>query len=407
MDKLSNDLRHPSADWLLQHDSDYPVGPTALQVGGLTLLCDYDCRLDDHNGKAMLCQKMKLFRKAGAAVFSGEGAFPGAGGSTTLRQTIRYAANHARITSDWHWHRGGLIQDACEQGSFFLPGTWRKVFLFPAPADLEQGQTPGWQALPENGVLEFSPLPLLLICANDSGQQLEFGLGDDLWRSIQGLVPQARQILRLTNSRRGLLCQRCIAVAGADQPPLQPEAREYRFTSYLAWSAPALVRPAPDPHRYRPLSFTASGELVRQELLACGDCPSLSLDFRTLPLPRQARRSGDGEICWESKVTQKYVRRIIRQLADYAPQGALLISGGMSPGLCLDGVHCSRRGPTPHWDLLAILDVSTWMRQRLGEQWEIDILQPEPWQSLVSLSCLGASNGFRLLEDRDDDEEEE
>ena len=405
MEKLSNDLRHPSADWLIQHSSDYPVGPTALQVGGLTLLHDYSCRLDDQNGKNMLCQKMKLFRKAGAAVFSGEGGFPGSGG-ITLRQTIRYAANHARITSDWHWCRDGLIKDACELGSFFLPGNWQKVFLFPAPADLEQGKTPGWQELPKNGVLEFSPLPLLLVCVNDSGQQLEFGLGDDLWRSIHGLFPQARQVLRLINSRRGLLCQRCIAVAEAEQP-LQPEVREYRFTSYLAWSAPALLRPAPDPHRYRPLSFTARGELERQELLSCGDCPSISLDFRTLPLPRQARRSGDGEFCWESKITQKYVRRIIRQLADYAQQGALLIRGGMNPGLCLDGVHCSRRGPTPHWDLLAILDVSTWMRQRLGEQWEIDILQPEPWHSLVSLSCLGASNGFRLPADQDGEEEEE
>ncbi len=404
MEKLSNDLRHPTADWLIRHRSGYAVGPTALQVGDLTLLRDFACRQDESSGEMMLNSRQKLFRKAGAAVFSGEGIFSGPGGPS-LRQTIRYAANCARITSDWQWRRGGQIKDACEQGSFFLPGLWRRLFLFPAPSALEQGALPGWQELSPHRVLEFSPLPLLAICENDSGQQLEFGLGDDLWRYLQGFVPQAQQILRLTNSDAGLHCQRCLAVAEPGEEPLQPEAREYRFTSYLAWSAPALLRPAPDHQRYRQLSINEQGELVRQELLDCGDRPAVSLDFRKLPLPRQAKRSGDGENCWESKITQRYVRRIIRQLAEWTPAGALLIQAGMSPGLCLDGVHCSRRGSAPHWDLLAILDVASWMRQRLGEQWEIDIVQPDPWRNLVSLACLGASNGFRVPTSSDDEQE--
>ncbi len=403
MDNLSNDLRHPTADWLSQHNSRYPVGPTALQVGEQVLLRNYNCRHDEIDGAALLTQRMKLFRKGGAAVFSGEGTFPGKNGNS-LRQTIRYAANHARITSDWHWCRGVQIKDACELGSFLLPGTWRRLFVFPAPADLEKGQLPGWQELPAKGELEFSPLPLLVVCENDSGLQLEFGLGDDLWRWMNGLVPQAKQVLGLSNTSEGLLCQRKIAVYEQGEL-LQPEARGYRLTSYLAWSAPALAVPEASQRVYRPLSFTAEGGLNRQELLDCGDFPAISLDFRDLPLPHQAKRTGDGENCWESKITQKYVRRIIRQLADYATCGSLRISAGMSPGLCLDGVHCSRKNPTAHWDLLAILDVTAWMRQRLGEQWEVEIIQPEPWQNLVSLSCLGASNGFRLPDDHSDDED--
>ncbi|MFA6931884.1 MAG: hypothetical protein WCT05_16290 [Lentisphaeria bacterium] len=398
-----NEIQHPTGNWLVQHDLQRAGGPQLLQADEKPLLKNFHCRYDDMSDDLLVADKVRLFRKGGAAVFSSEGHFP-FGAEIALRQNIRYAANHARITTDLRWKKGAGLKQNFAIGSCELPGCWEKVLVIPA-----DGSTHAWQELSVGNSCTFSPLPLALVFCNQQGQRLEIGTGDDLWRWDNGLTPPelpAKGSIKILVQAESLLFQRIMDLnSGAEE--LFPAARDYRFTSYLAWSAPALqAEKFPLPEDFTPLKADRKEGLTRQQLLACGSPPAISLDFNQLQLPDQAKHTLQPGICWESKITQRCVRRLIRQLAEYSTEGFLLITGGMTPGLCDDPVHCSRKKITRHWDMTAILDLVSWTQQRLGNGWQTRVLQPAPWNELPSLSCLAALNGFRLPTELANDNEE-
>jgi hypothetical protein len=397
------DIQHPTGNWLARHDLNQAGGPLILQENGTTLLENFHHRYDDLAGDLLVPDKVRLFRKSGAAVFSSDGHFP-FGAELALRQTIRYAANHARITTDLRWKKGASLKKEMAIGSARLPGKWDKVLVLQA-----DGEPPSWQALTPGTFQRFSPLPLSLAFRNQQGQSLEIGTGDDLWRWQNGLLPQAQSdapYIELSIQSDGILLQRLVTI-NPNEEECFPEPRDYRFTSFLAWSAPALEQDAGPLHEPIALEIRRHEGLSRKQLLDCGNNPCVSLDFNQLELPRQAKHSLGQGYCWESKITQKSVRRLIRQLADFSKTGYLQITGGLTPGLCDDPVHCSRKNKTLHWDLSAILDLTSWTQQRLGDGWTVNVQQKPPYKQMPSLSCLAAPNGFRLQNDNNDQEDDD
>ena len=82
------------------------------------------------------------------------------------------------------------------------------------------------------------------------------------------------------------------------------------------------------------------------------------------------------------------LKRIIRQLAASSQTGCLRIRG-LTPGLCLDGSHCAKKGEKLHWDLHSILTFTAWASNCLGEDWKIAFAPTNGWQAeLPSLTGL-------------------
>jgi hypothetical protein len=395
------DIQHPTGNWLVRHDLKQVGGPLLLQENGNPLLQNFHHRCDDFADDLLVPDKVRLFRKSGAAVFNSEGHFP-FGAGISLRQNIRYAANHARITTDLCWKKGASLKNAVSIGSARLPGKWDALFVLQA-----DGEAPSWQALTPGTSCRFSPLPLSLVFRNQQGQRLEIGTGDDLWRWQKGLLPDKQvdsPCVELSIQPDCILFQRLVTVNPVEEEYF-PEARDYRFTSFLAWSAPALEEKSAPPCEPIALTVNSGDGLSRKQLLDCGDNPCVSIDFTQLELPHQARHSLGSGYCWESKITQRSVRRLIRQLAAFSARGFLQINGGMTPGLCDDPVHCSRKVKAAHWDLSAILDLASWMRQCLGDGWTINVRQPQPYNEMPSLIYLAAANGFRLQKENNEEED--
>ncbi|MFA6816221.1 MAG: hypothetical protein WCS73_08010 [Lentisphaeria bacterium] len=393
------EICHTSAGWSCWHDTAIAGGPLRLEQSGSCVLRNYARAQDDMTEELLVMDKARVFRKGGAAVFQSRGHFP-FGAENIYLQTIRYAGNTARVTHDIRWHAGAELAHQLQLGSVELPGKWTAVRLVILADDGTIRMS--LVKLDADAELHFSPQPLAVVFIRADGFMVEFGLGNDLWRWQNGLEGDTvAGSLTLKNEPAQLRITRTVAeVTGKEA--VQPVAREYRFGAYFAWSSPLLQQTAAvADDRYVRLIIEAKKGVVGSQLQELGENPRVILHLSDLKLPRQALRSIDGCPCWESKITQKFFRRTIRQLAGVSLRGSLVIDGGMYPGLCCDGIHCNRKKDCWHWDIVGILDACSWMRQCLGDDWTIGIPQTEPWTQLPSLSCLGCANGFRVSVDKE------
>lgn len=385
-------IEYPSAGWSLRHPVDAVNGPRHLCVDGHELLHSFLATTDASAVDALVLDKSRIFRKSGSAVFESVGHFHRQD-QHQVRQVIRYAGNCGRITLDLHWGRGdsktGVIMSLLR-----LPGEWRRMLII-SPTD--GAAQPAWRELPPGLNCSWQEVPLSLVFQDQAGRRVEYSTGFDLWRWRHGLgVAQAQMEYSLRVTEDELLCYRLLLPADAG---VEPQLRDYRFCSMLAWSAPALTAsmdsaaPALQPLAFLP---DAAGVDCRG---ASGERGAYSIDFSMATKGPTARRLGlSGErlpqLCWGSKATVALAKRVIRQLAA-AHNGGTLRLLGMTPGLCHDGAHCERRQPTMHWDLQDLLNFAAWARQTLGDDWILQIPQPAPWNELPSLAAMGAISGFR------------
>ncbi|MDD4537871.1 MAG: hypothetical protein PHT80_02560 [Lentisphaeria bacterium] len=385
-------IEYPSAGWSLRHPVDAANGPRHLCVDGHELLHSFLAATDATAVDTLVLDKSRAFRKSGSAVFESAGHY-GQQAQHSVRQIIRYAGNCGRITVDLHWGRGdsklGVAMSVLR-----LPGEWRRLLLL-LPADGEA--PPVWRELQSGKSITWREVPLSMIFEDHAGRRVEYSTGFDLWRWHYGLgvVPtQMQYSLRVSDDE--LLCYRQVMPAGAG---VEPQVRDYRFCSMLAWSAPALTTSADTAApALQPLAFLpdAGGVDLRG---ASGERGAYSVDFGAAAMvPTAYRQGASGErlpqLCWSSKATVAIAKRVIRQLAA-AHNGGTLRLLGMPPGVCHDGSHCERRQATMHWDLQDLLNFAAWARQTLGDDWTLQIPQPAPWNELPSLAAMGAISGFR------------
>ncbi len=430
------EIKHPQAPWCLQYEDGRGTGPQKLQLAGKTLFSFMHSRIDDVSDDALASSRAHHFRKGGLAVFDGAGVFT-QGPAVKLTQTHRVAANTVRVTYDLNWPKGTALTKGLELGSVLLSPSFKRFFVV-AP-DAEE---PGWRKVPEVGApaVSISPLPAAIVLENEQGLRFEYGLGDDLWRWAQGLngdylhATSRLELSRTTGGRialrrwvaecDGALEQKLADAATAklqqetlrlrqelatkgetqDTTPLptvpcsQPAPRDYRFTAYFAWSQPELIPALPIGCSPQEVALNERGDFSRDALLALDDTPALMVDLKKLPATVNARRAGkeDAPICWESNQAQNLYRRIIRQLAEHASKGTLLLQN-LTPGWCDTGTHENRKRAARHWDICALLDQVSWTRQVMGPDWTIVAPQTGIWAELPSLACIGAESGFRVI----------
>lgn len=414
-------LNHPNADWIIEYTDGRAVGPRKIESQGSTLLSFVHCRIDGVNDDELDTRKVRHFHKGGCAVFEGDGEFPSA--QVRLKQTHRIAGNAIRATYDLTWPKATPLKSGLELGSMVLAGAWKKYFVVNADStDAEWIQIPEELSTP----LVIAPIPAAIVLEDAKGRRLEVGLGDDLWRwqkALNGEFLHATGRLELTRSGNRMTLRRYVAFCDAaaeakaaaalakdprfmpgedgapakEVPVSQPEARNYRFTSYLAWSAPEIEQDWSVKNDARTIEFDKNGELVRADLEAIGESPKLALDMASMPIDDSSRHAGKENAmpCWQSRKTQSLYRRVIRQLANFSQEGTLVLKN-LTPGFCDIAVHESRRANAEHWDLPTIIDTLAWTRQILGTGWTILTPQEGIWKEMPSVSALGAPTGFRL-----------
>lgn len=417
------ELTHPKADWVVEYTDGRAVGPRKIESQGSTLVSFVHCRIDGVNDDELNTKKARHFHKGGCAVFEGDGEFPTASSTIRLRQIQHLAANTIRATYDFNWPKATPLKSGLEVGSMVLAGAWKRYFTI----DSETTQA-DWKEIPEtlSSPLVLTPLPTAIILEDGKGRRLEVGLGDDLWRWNKGLNGEflhATGRIEITRSGNRMTLRRYVAFCdaaaeakaaaalakdprfqpgedGAPAPAIpvsQPEARSYRFTSYIAWSTPELSQATANLDDAKELSFAGPDGLNPEDLKNLGDTPKLALDLSTMPLDDASRHNGKkGSLpCWQSRKTQTFFRRVIRQIAGQAQDGTLILKN-LTPGFCDVPSHETRRSNAAHWDLPTILDTLIWTRQILGDGWTILTPQSGLWKELPSLDALGAESGFRI-----------
>jgi hypothetical protein len=389
-------IEYPAAGWSLRHPMDAANGPRHLCVDAKELLYSFLAASDASAVDSLVLDKSRVFRKGGSAVFESAGHFRSQE-RHQVRQIIRYAGNCARITADLHWGRGdsklGVALSVLR-----LTGEWRRLLLLPLRAGTAP---PQWRELHAGQSIVWRELPLSLIWEDRAGRRLEYSTGFDLWRWQYGLGVAGTQLeFSLQVSEDAVTCY-CLVLPSSTG--VEPQLRDYRFCSILAWSAPQLTAglasgEAKENTDLQPLAFLPDGSGIDLSDVASTQA-AYCVDFGVAPLvPTAYRLDASGERqaqpCWGSKASVALAKRVIRQLAATQDAGHLRLLG-MSPGLCHDGSHCERRQATLHWDLQDLLNFAAWARQTLGDDWILDIPQPAPWHELPSLAAMGAVSGFR------------
>lgn len=400
--------------WRASHDVSRVDGPAEIRAGGDCLLREVTFYVDDLGAELALSDRFRAAHKAGTATVETAGRYP-FGGEIGVTQTLRYAANHVRGVTDLHWPPGTALKRHLGVAGVFLPGRWERFYCLPPCLHLAEGRAGGWQDIPAvapgSGMIgHWHRPPLALVFERGDGTRVEVGTGGDPWRWERnlGFGPEAASY-KIMAEAEGLRVVREPLMTCAE---VEPARRAYRFTWYLAWSPAGIPAPQPGLPDPTPIGFSARGEALVREAASGAATPSLRLDMNAWPGPAHARRAPsaaafltgtrNAALCWESAAAQKAFRRVLRQIAALGPEGYLTLCG-LEPGACWDPAHCERHGdPQPHWDMDALLGLSTWGRHLLGPGWQIAVEAPA-WEALPSVAGLFAPTGFSSLADEDAD----
>ena len=380
MPKSSYEITHETADWSAAYDYTEANGPLTLSQGGTIFLKNLVNTIDD---RGMLVIKSRAFHKAGTAVNDTEARF-NATGASGFRQITRYANNVMRVTTDALLKKETTVKHVLRLGSFELVGKWTRMLL------IRQDGSATWSDLTPGESVTPDISPLAWVFEREDGFRCEIATGFDLWRWANGLdgLPMATTI---TVTENGVSFDRSLI---AVSEPVLPTPRDYRFCYHIAWSSPNTLQPSDSD--IPPTVDISKGTL---DTTALGDSPALTLELSTLPLPPGAHVNGDDsqDACWESKATLAAAKPIIRQLAAISQTGRLHFSNGLTPTVCSFGKHVDRPGKkTAHWDLNAIICFAEWVRQNLGDGWQITSAVNGIWKELPSMQCLFGPNGFNL-----------
>lgn len=375
--------------WKLNLDVRRGAALDSLKVGGRTLARSSSFYVDDVPDAAGVPGRAREFRKTGAAVVSGAVVLP-VGAEVALARTWRIAGNHARVTADLKWPRGAAVQRHLGLDGLTLPGKWTSMHCIPPLQHLIEGAAPFDRELPsfegERTMLgHWHRPPLAMVFRDAEGFAVEVGTGDDIWRWEQslGYGPESgsykvfldKDGLQLV--REPLMC--------CDE--FTPEAREYRFTWHLAWAGGSIGN-----------TDTAAGTAnVADWCLETTHWRDSARRLVQNPAdPEQSTR--ESHACFNSAVAQKTFRRWIRQLAE-APEPGNLTLRGIGPGPCTVPGHVRRGGkdtPLPHWDLHALMALSEWARQILGQDWHVEATPAGIGHALPSVQGLFQPSGFEI-----------
>lgn len=264
------------------------------------------------------------------------------GTELVVRRDMVFTGNHCRIIYDFDL-KGPFEVERVEADPLLLPGEWQRCAIVKLPPAGKQPAKIEWQDIPASGEIIFQDNKpfLLALFENKSGQIIEIGTGDDLWRwHGNSKIENASSNFAIQVTTEGISIERT--------PFLFAEKTEFgkccrRFKWYFAWSATAN-----NGVKFTPLTMTE-------------------------PWPEAAMTGdGNGNIitdtpCFESAATEKRWKKIVRTSAG---SGSFCHIDGVEPHLCAVATHLERgsKKTLRHWDMMALMDFYLWANQHLAIQ---------------------------------------
>lgn len=367
-------------------DNKHCGGPLDLSVNGSTILTSLSSKLNlnvtDITWPAKTC---RVYHKAGTSILETTPNTPDA--PVPQQQTSRFAANSARITWDIKWSKATQVKHPVQLGIAVLAGKWTKLYTVPRTGK------PFWSHLEPGAKISFDQgYPLSLVLEREDGVRFEYSFGFDLWRWDYALgMPNSKPLEVLVEADKTTITPQLCDPTAED---VFPEGRQYRFMATIAWSSPELPSKPSHQHPVR-LPFNAKGADL--ELTGIDkEAGCYLIDFAQMPVIEVAKRKtedGRSMFCLENNNVLTAVKRTIRQVAAMSSGGHLILAG-LTPGICMDGSHCEKKGDRIHWDHQSILAFAAWAKNCLGPSWTLDFPQPDEWAELPSLAYLHLPNGF-------------
>lgn len=343
------EFSHPYLNWKVLYRESGICGPAQIWIGDRQILSFNHCLYDGLEDRDMVLDKKRFYRKGGARIHFASGHFAN---GNSITQTAKFSGNSCRITTDVKWCSGNVLKNSFDIGSFVLPGVWKRYFNV---TDMK------WHDLPASGTIELPPETTALVFEDEKENQLEAGLGDDLWRWANGFAPEGENRGKFTIDIQPnkIVVTRAVTVNDKAEPII-PTPRFYRFCSYFAWYAPCFTTTEAAPH----------------------------WDNNAIKISLEPS-------CWEGRTIQNAFRTAIRKASEDNNCHNVIIESGMSrPSICSDGKHCNHKNEVKHWDICAILDAVSWAIQTLGNGRNIIVNTDENWAALPSFGGLGLPNGF-------------
>ena len=376
--------------WTATYDTSRCSGPAPVVFHGTPLIHRIRSSLDSWHEDAAAASRCRARRRGRAAQVRTACSLP-IGVDVAIAHTHDYSAHAVRLITDVTIPPAMELKQGVAVDSLSLPPSytaWREL--------TRAGTLGPWQAIPTEG-LTWDHHPLAIILQRDDGVELEIGVGVDIWRWQAGFAGAAsnrgRYELRPSTAGFDLLRYPTLCVE-----PLAPEARDYRFSSYLAWRDPATPASAPasaDIDGAIEVPWRGPGDLDRNALADAldrrPDAPLL-FDLAHVPRPEAWERSSDTALCLSYRKVMSRLKRALRQFNELPLAGRTIHVDNLYPGCCDADKHLNQRRPTPHWDLTGILQFALWARQCLGPDVTLQNTIP-PQLDLPSLHHLFADGG--------------
>lgn len=265
------------------------------------------------------------------------------GNEPKIARGIEIFGRLANITTDLKIRKKAVVE-ALGIDQITLPGKWISAAVL-TQEDFMSGKIDlSQKPLGDNEtIFESEQCFVTVILTADTGERVEIGAGDDLWRWNAAAKLDLRSNFSIKQAPDEIIIRRQALIWPENSGPEQ--TRPWRFTWYCAWddgkktAAPDNTIPPPAPK---------------------GGWPEKS----------QAMIDGkhSGNPCFCSPAVTRHLRHWLRANPP-TPNENIAVSG-FSPSCCDSASHCDRprKKVLTHWDMTAIFEFHFWANRMLRHQ---------------------------------------
>lgn len=191
--------------------------------------------------------------------------------------------------------------------------------------------------------------PLAIIFKTESGEIIEIGTGDDIWRwnVAKTLSHNSSFLLSIKKGipkfSRNLLC-------AASEEPLQLHGRSFRLTWYVAWHEHTCAPRQKIKNKSRIIDIKTDFEWPESAL-------AISEKGKRLTMP-----------CFHSNYVWNVLKKMIRQEIENGSSEIIL--KGVKPAVCFSASHLDRakKKVLAHWNMMAMMKFWLWANKQAASR---------------------------------------
>ncbi|OGV34345.1 MAG: hypothetical protein A2020_04680 [Lentisphaerae bacterium GWF2_45_14] len=296
------------------------------------------------------------------------------GPEPSISRSIEIFSNCAMVTTDIKTTKGISCSDFSVD-NLFLPGAWKKAGIISIPESDCRIKDILWVDLDttKKTIYESDKPFLTAVFESETGEQIETGTGDDIWRWSSGARLGGSSSFTIEHSPEGIHIKRNVLhLEEASEFP----ARNWRFKWYFAWNSGKTVTPL---------------ETDKNAAAAFDACKSRWPDPAKVVFNGNIRK----EVCFCAHISQKRFKKTIRSTS--GESNVVMNFINMEPHICEDNSHTGKTNmeKTLHWDMMKILDLRLWAERQLrktGSRLTLEVAEGSIFRYLPSVNKANENN---------------